>query len=213
MKTFVLGLLLFFHFTLIYSYCQTPLKFGANLGISSANQNYNNISAARSGKFDSKPGFRFGLFGEYITSQNLSFMGEAAYMQNGTKDKNITVIRKANNALGYEEIGTLDLRYDYISLSALAKGRYEFSSLTPYVFAGPVLNYLVGGNEQSDQNRDMYNKFVLGYSAAIGTEINMQLPFILTAEFRYNHDLTNAFKDDYFTIKSYSFDFLVGVKF
>ncbi|MGE5457077.1 MAG: outer membrane beta-barrel protein [Methanococcaceae archaeon] len=211
MKTFLYSLIGIFCLTSISSFAQTPFKFGAYAGISSANMNFNNITTARSGRYDSKPGIRLGAFAEYVYSPLLSFAGDLSYIQNGTKSKDIIFTRKANNQMGFEELGTLDVRYDYIAFAPMVKVRYEGASVIPFVAAGPNVNFLVGTNEQGDFKT--YNKMVLGYSAGIGTEINVNLPFSLMLELLYNHDITYAYNTDYFKVRNYSFAFQLGVKF
>jgi hypothetical protein len=152
-----------------------------------------------------------GAFAEYVYSPLLSFTGDISYMQNGTKSKDIILTRKANNEMGFEELGTLDERYDYISFAPMIKAKYENGSIVPFAVAGPSVNFLIGTNEQG--NYEAYNKMVLGYAAGIGTEINVNLPFSLMMELLYNHDITYAYKSDYLKVRNYSFAFLFGVKF
>lgn len=191
---------------------QLPLRFGACAGMSSANQNYKNNLTGASGYFDSKLGLRIGAFAEYITSPFLSFTGDISYMQNGTKDKELLVVKKADNQYGFIEM-PFDFRYDYISFSPMVKCRLEAASLMPSISLGPSFSYLIGGNEQANISSGVFKKLVLGYTACLGTEFRTGLPFSVIAEIRYNQDLTNARSNDDWKVINHSFAFLAGVKF
>jgi len=206
-----IGLILFIILFSNSSFSQIPIKWGINLGLTSSNQKfyYTNTSISR----DFRSGIEFGVFGEFFNFPNLSFVGEISYIQKGTQDKDIYVTRQANNPQGYEDMGHLDLRFDYLSLTTLAKGKYNLGWFTPFVFIGPSLNYLVDGNEQADLGLDKYNKLVIGYSAGLGTEFEIMSPFSIIMEVVYNQDITKAYKDDVGYIKNNSFGFLIGAKF
>ncbi len=192
------------------SFSQTPIKFGINIGYTSSNQTFNNNTSV---EYNAKPGIGFGVFGEFFDFSNLSFIGEIEYLQKGTRSDDITVVRIANNPQGYEELGKLNLRFDYLSFSTLAKGKYKIGLATPFIVVGPTFSYLFNGNEQADISLDKYNKFVLGYSVGIGSEFETNLPITFFLELIYNQDITKAFNADLFYVKNHSLGFLIGVKF
>ncbi len=208
-----IGLILFIILLSNSSFSQIPVKWGINLGLTSSNQKFYYTNTNTSREYDFRPGIEFGVFGEFFNFPNLSFVGEISYIQKGTQDKDINVSRQANNPQGYEDMGHLDLRFDYLSLTTLAKGKYNLGWFTPFVFIGPSLNYLVDGNEQADFGLDKYNKLVIGYSAGLGTEFEIMSPFSIIMEVVYNQDITKAYKDDVGYIKNNSFGFLIGAKF
>ena len=195
------------------SLSQTPIKWGMNLGYTSSNQNFNNTYSNTSVEYNAKPGIEIGVFGEFFSFSHLSFIGEIEYLQKGTKNNDITVVRIANNPQGYEELGKLNFRYDYISFSTLAKGKYKIGLITPFIVAGPTFSYLFDGNEQANISIDKYNKFVLGYSVGIGAEVDTILPLPIFLEIIYNQDITKAFSDDLFYVKNNYLGFLIGIKF
>jgi len=196
-----------------FSFSQIPFKWGINLGLTSSNQSFHYTNTNTSEEYDSRQGIEFGVFGEFLNFSNLNLVGEISYIQKGTQNKDIIVLRQADNPQGYEEMGHLDLRFDYLSLSTLAKGKYNLGWFTPFVFIGPSLNYLVDGNEQADFGLDKYNKLIIGYSAGLGTEFEIMSPFSIIMEVVYNQDITKAYKDDVGYIKNNSFGFLIGAKF
>jgi opacity protein-like surface antigen len=209
----LMGLLVFITLFSNSTFAQMPIKWGFNLGLTSSNQSFHNMITNTSRENNSRSGIECGVFAEFPALSNLSLVGEISYIQKGTKNDGIVVTRRLDNAAGYEDMGFLNERFDYVSASTFAKGRYELGVITPYLFVGPRLNYLAGGNEQVDLKSEGYRKFVFGYAVGVGIEIELSLSFSVAMEAVYDQDITRAFDDVTGYMKNHSIGFLLGVRF
>ena len=193
-------------------YGQIPHDWGILGGITSSNLTYEDKQSERSRSFDTKNGYRIGVFGEFLNNSYFNIFGDLSYVQRGTQDDEIIVSRVADTDLGFENIGTLNQRLDYISLTILGKGKYKIGMIVPYLCVGPSVSYLVGGNDQVEPWIDKYNRFVFGVTVGIGTEIDTNLPISFILELRYYQDLTFSYENDHITYKNHSFEYIIGIK-
>ncbi len=193
--------------------CQSSFKWGIHFGITSSNQTNYIKSKDATREYGLRTGIIGGIFAEFFDYQYFSFVTDLSYKQKGTQDKNISVIRQAYNEQGYEEIGYLDQRFDYLSLRTIAKFKFSLYYFTPYFILGPDFSYLLGGNSQAKILTDDYNKFQLGYSVGIGTELKTALPFSIILEASYDQDITRAYDGKILYIKNHSYEFRFGALF
>jgi hypothetical protein len=86
-------------------------------------------------------------------------------------------------------------------------------SFTPYLLIGPKVDLeLSKSTEPSGPLYDDFNQFRVGLKLGIGSEINViNLRFL--AEFVYDTDFSNLYKNDYLEITTYSYDFRIGIYF
>jgi hypothetical protein len=122
--------------------------WGILVGITSSNLTYKNKQTEKSRSFETRNGYRIGVFGEALNYSYFNLNGDLSYIQRGTQDDEIMATRIADNAQGYESMGTLNQRFDYISLIIFGKGKYRIGMIIPYLCLDPSISYLVGGNEQ-----------------------------------------------------------------
>lgn len=195
------------------SKAQRQFRIGVKAGLTSANQTFTFNGNGTTKEFSHTNGIRFGVFGELTNHQNISLITGLSYIQAGTKGKDFIVVPVAYFEEKLMEIEPQDLRYDYAALSAMAKIGHDFGMATPYFIFGLNLYYLVDANEQARAGLAYYNDFVTGFSAGAGTELNVGLSVPLILEFLYNRNISNAYEGSIYSMKNYSFDFLIGVKF
>jgi hypothetical protein len=105
-------------------------------------------------------------------------------------------------------------RLDYVSLPVFAKFLIPASSISPYVFFGPRLDYLTGFS--SDRNTfnevyDRFRRFAVGGSVGAGLQAGTALDLPLVVELRYNADFTDSYTSDFLEVSNNSFDLLLGI--
>jgi opacity protein-like surface antigen len=188
-------------------------RWGVLGGMTASNLTYTNKQTEESNSFQTRNGLRIGVFGEVFNYSYFNLYGDLSYVQRGTRDDDLMVTRIADNDDGYETIGTLNQRFDYISMTLLGKGKYRIGLIVPYVFLGPSISYLVGGNDQVEPWIDLYNKFILGITLGYGAEIDVTLSWSILIELRYYQDLSYSSENDHSTYKNHSYEYLIGIKF
>jgi len=144
----------------------------------------------------------------------LSFLnveGEIGYAQKGAKYKIAFTTMSQPDGTG--EFRDINNRLNYLSVSILAKYKYNLVLFTPYIVLGPEYNYLLSKQIKPGFEivYDKFRKNVFGYSAGIGTEIKL-LPVNIIVEYRFSQDLTNNYDSSTINIKNYSHTFLIGIE-
>jgi hypothetical protein len=210
-KIIIVILIISLTFSILFG--KIPTNWGIKIGSSISNQTFHYSQTDYSTQHDYRLGVNIGIFAEFYHYKHLNSIVEISYCQKGTEDKDITATRIANNEQGYEDIGYLDLRFDYISFAPKFKLYYHIINLSPYLSIGPGISYLINGNEQVDYAIDNFKKFIIGYFAVIGTEVDFNLPFKIVFEITYSQDITDATKQDVVSVKNHSYIFILGLKF
>ncbi len=156
-------------------------------------------------------GFDVAAFAEWPALPLLSIVTQVEYGRGGSKieytvDENSSVTGFAST------IGHLD----YISIPVMAKFSLLQGSVTPYVFGGPRVDFLVGysGSQIQPTGVSIYSQFrktMLGWSTGIGIETSTILPVDLLAELRYNIDLLDSFNNAGLTFRNQTVDLWFGV--
>jgi opacity protein-like surface antigen len=209
MKSLLLLLLLF---TLSFnSQAQIVSNYGLKLGLGISNQSWD---YQPSGHLDwqTKDGISARLFADFLILPVLQLEGEIGYLRKGVIDKiPITTVDQPD---GTGQFFTTNNSLGYLSLSILAKLKFEFTSLTPYIIAGPQLNILLNKNI-ADGFQIVFDKFKknnVGFSLGAGAEFKNILPLVFLVEYRFEKDLSNNFNSPNLDIKNYSHVILLGIK-
>ena len=174
-------------------------KFGVK-----ASGNLSNIYTEDSTTTSMKPGFNFGVLGEYFLNENMSIGAEVLFSQQGAKTTN------EGEDFGTKWKTTSAITTNHINVPILF--RYYFGGLA--VELGPQFGFCMGGKlsykqEIGDNTEEYTKKFSeleedyqkiisdykywnrLNIGAAIGLTYNMPMGLFLGA--RYTHDFTNLF--------------------
>lgn len=195
------------------SQAQLIRSYGFKVGATSSSQewDYNNYLPELNP--DSRWGFNFGVFSEFLDSPYFSLVTELNYIQKGMKkDLPITTV---TNPDGTGEYGTWDTHIDYFKLSALGKLRLDFSLFTPYIVIGPKVDFEI--NQEHSLGlfnifEENFNEVMYGFKIGIGSEVKFE-SFSLLAEILYDYNFNDLYEGEYLTVRSDSFDFRIGIMF
>lgn len=194
------------------SHAQFIDGYGVKIGGTLANQDWQRKNATVDFNPDSRFGMNAGIFMEFLNLPLLRMVTELNYEQKGMKlEFPLTTIEDPDGSSGKTK--SILNRVDYLSLAVKAKLKSKAPLLSPYVFAGPRVDFYL--NKNVDKNfksfYDEFKKQVYGLSAGVGAEFNT-LPVDLLLELQYNHDLTSAYESAMYDINNQSFDFKIGLK-
>jgi len=189
------------------------IKVGAT--ISSQDWEYSNLSGISSASFDSdnRLGLNIGVYAELLNIPFFSVVAELNYLQKGMElDGPITTV---DNPIGTSQSTTWDTRIDYINLSALGKLRLNYGLLSPYIVAGPKMDFEINKESSFGSENEVESKFEenrLGFKVGVGTEIKL-LAFNVLAEIIYDADFNELFENENLKVNTNSFDLRVGLLF
>ncbi len=113
---------------------------------------------------------------------------------------------------GTGEMVTWKLGINYLNLSLLAKPSFNLGIVEPYILVGPRLDYELNKSVDYDDASfyDEFKKSRSGIKLGLGTEVKIvSLKFL--AEFVYDIDFSELYKNENVEITSGSFDFRIGV--
>lgn len=195
-------------------FCQVFPRFGVKAGYGVSNQEWDYKDFDIEMKWDDYSSFAIAGFFDYPVAPFAKFFeieGEVGYLQKGMKFH--LPVSSFDQPSGTGEYVYLKNSLNYINFSVLAKLKYSFNLLTPYILAGPEVNYLISRNTESSME-EFYSYFKessFSYSLGAGTELNMGIIDLLI-EYRYAKDLTNN-HGDFLIIKNYSHKLCAGIKF
>jgi hypothetical protein len=94
----------------------------------------------------------------------------------------------------------------------LAKLRISGPLLTPYIIAGPRIDYYLSGGGENLLVND-FKKINIGGTFDVGVESASILPIQMGLEFRYSPDFQDSYSDLGKTIKNRSMEFLLVLGF
>lgn len=158
---------------------------------------------------DSKIGFNAGVFAEFLNLPFLSFVAEVNYVEKGMQ---LTAyITPIDNPDGGTET-VMKAGVNYLNLSLLAKVRLEGVLFTPYIIAGPKVDFEISRNGQilGGTVFDDYTKSRFGFKVGGGTEIKV-LNITFLAEILYDSDFGNLFESSNLKITTSAVDLRAGV--
>ena len=192
------------------SQAQFMRGFGLKVGAVSATQKWQYWSNSQ---LSTGPrwGVDAGVFVEALDIPFVSVLAELHYIQKGfTTTLPVTTAAQPD---GTGEDITFKPRVDYLSLPILAKVRFEVGSFTPYVFAGPRVDFFLSNTDDGFALvLDKFKKTDVGVSIGIGAEVPLSFVSYLLAEFRYSPSFTESFASGSLNVKNQSIELLLGVQ-
>ena len=210
MKRFFLALILVTFIST--SQAQFVRGYGIKLGTTVSNQDWEYVPSLNvTLNPDNRLGLNIGFFAELLNNPILSIVTEVNYVQKGMK----TDIEKTtvSNPDGTGEFITWDTRVDYINLSALGKIRVKLGIVSPYVIAGPKIDFEINkvfSLNEANSVEENFNKNRIGFKVGIGAEINL-MSLNLIFEFLYDADFNELFENENLKVNSNSIDLRVGL--
>jgi opacity protein-like surface antigen len=185
MKSLLIALLILFSFS---SQAQILSGYGVKLGVGVSNQSWTNPPYFDDMGYKNKTGLSARLFADVLDFTFFEFEGELGFTRKGFTDD--IPVTTAVNPYGTGEIFSISNSLDYLSISVLAKIKYNVGAVTPYLIAGPQMNFLVHKNVEKGWKVffDKFEKSNLGFSAGAGIELLKILPVSILAEYRFEKD-------------------------
>lgn len=166
----------------------------------------------------------FQIFGSYDVYKDklLTISAETGYILKGFENSLVST-----NALG-EITGTTVVKnkMNFIDVAANLKFIYR-SGISPFLTIIPAAGVYIGGSSSSSGNNssdsinllfdillDSLNTFTFGFKFGAGAEFNNIIKNVpLTAEIRYDPDLTYVYDKNSFRLKNKVLEFNIGIKF
>ena len=188
-------------------FCQSNLTIGVKGGLI---QNQYIVSDALEKKSGFRSGFAFGITAEFLKSKHFMLISDLLYLKRGMSFKSGDYFDAYNSG---------ETSVSYLSLNVLPAFRLKNIFLSPYLFAGPRIEFVL--NHYDANYPGFYynlNSFNFGFSSGVGLEKEISRGAYIHADFRYSRDFT------YFkrivtvgyglaNFTNSSFDFLLGVNF
>jgi opacity protein-like surface antigen len=210
MKKIVI-LLAFFLIPLTPAQAQLIKGYGFKTGIAITNQDFNS-TVGFDFNFKNRLGFDFGGYVEWLDLKFFSVLTETHYMQKGMIDE-IAKTDETGKPAGTEKFNN---RVDYLCLPILAKITYQADGISPYLFAGPRFDFLLGYRSHKHLWDHLYDKLKdldIGLDIGIGAEVKLTRKVTLLPEFRFSPDVTYAYKAETLKVKNNALEILAGVRF
>jgi len=162
-----------------------PDHYGLKAGLTSST-----VSITRAeNRIRRREGFVVMAFAEWLEASYVSLLTEVGYAQRGytailpvTEGASVVAERRP-------------VRFDHLTVAALAQVRYPGTVVEPYVVAGPRGDVFLGGKSAlgQDLTLDGYEPVAFGATVGAGVEVGTEvLPVPMFLEVRYNADLTDS---------------------
>jgi opacity protein-like surface antigen len=188
-------LLLFFSSTAL---AQLPFKIGVRAGVNFANASYSPDLTSGIEK-SGVTGFKFGALAELGFIPMFALQIEPMYVQGGSEISGPLF----NN--GFQLVnGKITSKITYLEIPILLKLKIPAPGISPYVFAGPNIMFLLSSKETDEPNgypseesdqKDFTSStnFALDFGAGVGFDIAPLITLIIDA--RYSLGLSNVLND------------------
>jgi len=188
---------------------------GFKTGISFSNQDWKYSNPELKIKPKNYSGLYFGILAEIINKKYYGLLIEGAYIQKGAKEiiQGTTI---TPNDQGYIDTETISYsnRFDYITLQSYLKIQYPLTYITPYIIAGPRIDYMLNKNiEVFKLVSNEFEEINYGISYGIGltyTKLKYIIPFV---EIINSPDINKTYETDLLTVSNYSYEIKVGFSF
>lgn len=139
---------------------------GIKSGVSIANQDWENKYIYLDFENEYRTGLYLGVTYEMLKKEYFSLMADFGYVQKGTKfDLELT---SENQPEGTGEFITVDNRYDFFVFQPLAKFRFPFKHVQPYVFAGPRFDFYISYTSDYEPMVEFEGLEALTYGGSYG---------------------------------------------
>lgn len=185
-------------------------SYGIKAGSVAANQTWDYVSL---NDLDTKARFGFvgGVFLEMLDVPYISVVAELDYIQKGFKYK--VEVATVDRPDGTGQFITHEPSVDYLSIPIMGKLRFEFTSISPYLIAGPRLDILIKkDSKEFDAVFDKFSETNIGATIGAGAEINL-INIFLFGEIRYSPTLQDDFNNDFLAVRNKSVEFILGIGF
>jgi hypothetical protein len=198
-------------------------SYGIKAGVNSSNAAFSLPQDAFEIATQRRTGGHAALFVEWGGSSAFSLVTQVEYAQRGFAEEQEITGENGPEPLGKVRAST---RLDYISLPLLLKLQYRKSAISPYLIAGPRVDFLVNreagefdfviGNSKvtlASELNEIFDDRDLGGTIGLGFNAQKFLPLPLLVEGRYNFDFTDNGKLPPLQGKNNSFDLWLGIEF
>jgi opacity protein-like surface antigen len=162
------------------------------------------------------PGARWGIdvggYVEWLTHPILSISSEAHFIQKGFQSS--VQIVSVESPAGTGMYITQKARVEYLSLPILAKFRVDLDGVTPYLVAGPRIDFKL--NSSSDGFGivlDDFRSSEIGMTFGLGAETRLHPAITLGVEARFSPNLQPGYESDLLKVYNRSFEFLLVAGF
>jgi hypothetical protein len=189
-------------------------SMGLKAGISLANQTYRFTPIDYTLETDPVSGPGIALFIEAFRQERLSFQMDLAFAAKGSKSttQSITVKHLDNDRITVNEGDLQVSNFYYLSLSPLARYRFDKEGLSPYFVLGPRLDFLLKYKTDSEYPLEEQNSIILGLSAGVGLEFNLN-NLGLFIEVQYQPDLSPVTSKAPLKVKNNMLLFTLGIRY
>lgn len=166
--------------------------FGLTGGLTYCNQKLKIDSTGDAFKYKYRFGGNASIFVEYINHPYVHMVTELQFNQKGARDK-------ATNTR---------YRVNYFSFNNFVKLRQELYDVTPYILAGPRIEYHFNSAPGLPYR-------LLHLTASIGTGIEFLYwkPWVPFVEAHWNPDVMKAYRDNFYTRRHNAYELRVGIKY
>lgn len=186
--------------------------WGAKVALTSADVNYQN-KYAPGFETNRRMGFSIGAFAEWFETGWFTLLTQAEYAQKGL---GMTFLIAGPTGPEVLERKTVYSRLDYLSVPILGKATLQLGSLSPYVLAGPRVDFLLGYESDLNSYNTLFEKYdntAFGATVGAGIQFDSILPLPVVLEARYNLDITKSFENAVVKASNNSVDLWLGVAF
>jgi len=152
-------------------------------------------------------GIDVGVFVEWLNMPVFSLSSELHYIQKGMKYSLPITTEEFPDGTG--EYWIRSPRVDYLSIPLLGKARIPVEWLSPYVIAGPRVDFLLHTEgEGFEIVLDKFEKIDLGATIGVGLEVKVFDPAQLGIEFRFSPSFKDGYSSPYTKVRNSSLEFL-----
>lgn len=217
LQTFSLSVILFLTCACFAQNQKAGIKAGINLASISFDENTVFFE-------DVKNHTGFQIFGAYevYSDKLISVAAESGYILKGFEN-NLVSTNSTGETTGNTVVKN---KLNFIDISANLKFIYR-SDISPYISITPAAGIYLGGSSSSsginssdtlnalfETLLDSLNSFTFGFKFGAGAEFNSFVKNVpITAEIRYDPDLTYIYDKNSFRLKNKVLEFNLGVKF
>ena len=152
------------------SNAQFVKRYGLKVAVTSADQQYE-LKYFPEMQTERRIGWCIAGFLEMFDAPVFSLMTQIEYSQRGMGQEFVLT------GPDPEPVGVTILysRLDYLSIPILAKARFQTQTVSPYVVAGPRLDYLLGYTSDEDAFNSVYDNFnKIGVGGSVGFGIQTE---------------------------------------
>jgi opacity protein-like surface antigen len=170
---------------------QISSGYGVKAGLSVANQSWRLSEADYTFETEALSSYTVALFVETWKGDHFSFQLDAAYASKGsiTRVESVSVRHLEGNILRANTGEVSTSEFSYISLSPMARYRFDLERLVPYLLLGPRIDLLLNYTSDSEYPLESWKGYIVGLSLGAGMEYSFTKLNIF-AEIQYQPDLS-----------------------